>query len=149
MLLKNGKNVFVLHNATSSYAKVKDYMGSVQDEYMANSAYAYIAVGSNDTAPTTSDYSINEISGLSRIANTGGFSDGTDWNADYYASFSTTYKNVTSNDITIKEFALCFYDTYRDNFWHYYLTRDLCKDVYGEDVVIHPGEAFTFSITIG
>lgn len=145
MLLKNGKNYFSARNTSNNFQIKPSQGGNVQNEYMPNVAYSCVDVGSNTTAPTTSDYSIAGVSGLSMVANTSSFNDGLNWDADYYASFSTTYKNITEEDITINEYAVCFYNTYREGYFHWYITRDVLE----EPKVIHPGESYTFSVTVG
>lgn len=145
MLLRNGKNFLAVRNSGNVNFQIKDYTGDTQNEYLPNAAYSSIHVGSNNTAPTTSDYSITTVSGLTLVNNSASYNNGTSWGADYLASFSSTYKNNTNQDIEVNEYGVCYYDTYRDGFWHYYFTRD----VLDEPKVIHPGESYTFSVTMG
>lgn len=145
MLLKNGKVFVNMRANASAQIPIKRPEGTMDNMYSSNQAYSQIVPGSSDTPVTPDDYSITQINdlGLTLISNTGNFN--TTWANNYIGAFSSIYKNNTSEPITVNEIGVRFYDTYRDGFVHYYLTRD----VFEEPVVIHPGESHTFSVTIG
>lgn len=143
MLLKNGKLILSKRNSQEQ-VNLKSYDGSVyQAAYMPNQAFWGVIPGSGTTPVTTDDYSITDVQGLTRITNSASY--GNTYDDDFIAAFSTTYKNSTNADITVNEFGALYYDTYRDGFQHYYITRDVLE----EPKVIHPGESYTFTAVIG
>lgn len=110
--------------------------------------YKWFKVGTGTTAPTIDDYCMeNENTDLQQLSlyirpNY------TDDNSDipYIADIITitaTYKNNTSNNITISELGFGVNSNYDNN--NKYL---LCHEVLDEPVTIEPGKVYTFTMTI-
>lgn len=112
---------------------------------------AKIAVGSGDTQPALTDYSLeSEINTLTLISfsypnrestSTYNFGD-----RNVLLSATATFKNETANDIEVKEIALYGYwssSNWGDN--RYYM---IAREVLDSPVTIEPNKSYAFSITI-
>ena len=104
-----------------------------------NLMFEKVAVGSNNSALSTSDYMVNAVSGLTLISSNAAYASS--YNDDYVATFSTTYKNNSSNVVTVEECGVYFKHDADAN--RIMLTRDL---IHKE---LQPGESYTFTVTIG
>lgn len=99
--------------------------------------YGYIAVGSGNTAPTANDYSLeSKITGLN---NTGIFSN----NGVNGLTISAIIGNITSNNVTIKEYGL-YGQQAGDSKW-----TMLTRTVLDNPVTLEAGDITTITINLG
>lgn len=118
---------------------------SVTNPNDASSASMSVIVGSGDAKPTSKDTQLSSIiSDLTYV--TSSMNQGTD---DYVKIISITYKNNTSQTITIKELGLIVQSS--SHAWgsvYEYQRALLGRVVLGTPVVMNPGDTYTFTYAI-
>lgn len=98
--------------------------------------YGYIAVGSGNTAPTANDYSLeSEVTGLN---NMGVFIN----NGVNGLTISATITNITSNNVTIKEYGLYGYQSADSKY------TMLTRTVLDNPITLEAGEIANININI-
>lgn len=135
-MLYNNANTEVTHidGTTYSYSAARfmpyQYDTSLEDRY------GYIAVGSGNTAPTANDYSLeSEVTGLN---NMGVFIN----NGVNGLTISATITNLTSNNVTIKEYGLYGYQSADSKY------TMLTRTVLNNYITLEVGEIITITINI-
>lgn len=122
----------------------------------ADKTYRSFGVGTGTTAPTVDDYKLeNETTDLTfvtyesiprqYVVNSGEVVPTVEekYNQNYIMKNTATYRNDTDNDITITELGVfCTLNS------HNLMRIMLCREVISP-VTIHPGETYTFTVTIG
>ena len=159
MLTSNGKAVLKIN---SSYARlgpsVKSTDGTIRSLNAADSGATLLLgallrtlglyVGANDTPATSSDYAFTSLRsnlGLTTISMTG-TNDATEplYTQDYMAVFTSTLRNDTASDITVKEVGIIG----NAHGQGYDFPVLIARDVF-DPITIAPGEIYTFSMYIG
>ena len=119
-----------------------------------NAAYSlYLILGVNDTPPSKDDYTADRTgtTGLTLLA------DNNDYqtvvattinssNCNYFGTCLRTYRNDSNEDITIHE--ICSYGRVTASSASTKKYVMLSRDVI-EPLTIHPGETYTFAVSIG
>ncbi len=105
-------------------------------------------VGYGTTAPTSSDYSMEDLdTDLTQISIIKTPNASISYSDDFVCSYTATYKNNTENNIVITEIGFGFYNTYGG-----YSSDDrnvlLAREVLETPVTIEPNKSYSFSITI-
>lgn len=144
MINKNGKALLKINNSNSRVVGNYKIADGTEITLGGSSIFGNIAlyVGSGTTEATIDDYNLeSEDSDLSVISKSGtDDSSNADYNQNYIASYSGTFKNNTENDITISEIGIMATTS-----WGKIL---FAREVI-EPVVIAPQKTYTFSMTIG
>jgi hypothetical protein len=112
-----------------------------------------IILGSGDTPPTPDDYKLDSWIPTTELS-VQSFDcfcfTGTEQLNEKIGAFQTTLKNVTNENITVKEIGL-MRDTYdrNDSDWDNKRTKVLfVRNVLDNPVIIKPGELYTFTLTL-
>lgn len=136
-MLYNNANTEVTHIDGTTYSYSAYRLMPYQYDTSLSDRCGYIAVGSGNTAPTANDYSLeSEVTGLS---NTGIFSN----NGVNGLTISATITNITSNNVTIKEYGLYGYQS-SDSKW-----TMLTRTVLDNPITLEAGEIATITINLG
>lgn len=163
MITRNFKNLirglFYSASSTSSVSVPKCRLRNTSGDYINNDVYlGYLGtknqykrfdVGTGTTAPTIDDYCMeNENTDLQQLSLyiRPNYTDDNSNSPSYIADIITitaTYKNNTSNNITISEmgFSVSSYSNYNNKYL-------LCHEVLDEPVTIEPNKVYTFTMTI-
>lgn len=146
MLNKNGKQFYrPLTRKTSENGKLKTIEGTNYNAPPSNNDFRFyeVRVGSGTTEPTMDDVDLEAyVSSLTKISNTEKYPS--DYDANYIASYTTSFKNNTDVDVTISEIGV-FYA------YQYSGVSNICmvaREVISP-VTIAPQKTYTFSMTIG
>lgn len=136
-MLYSNANTEVTHIDGSTYSYSANRFMPYQYGTSASDKYGYIAVGSGNTAPTANDYSLeSEVTGLN---NMGVFIN----NGVNGITISATITNITSNNVTIKEYGLYGYQS-ADNKY-----TMLTRTVLDNPITLEAGEIATITINLG
>jgi hypothetical protein len=158
MLTKNGKLFYGFGSMKSSTncSGYKLCSGGLKSITSGTYDRGIIDVGNGTTAPTVDDYCMeSENTTLTYISDSRDVPIKTDYEKDYIYSCTTTYKNNTSNPITITELGL--YRTSSGNTASVPIEESAPISTFGvliareviDPVIINPNETKTFTMVIG
>lgn len=158
MLTKNGKLFYGFGSMKSSTSSggYRNHSGALKSVTSGNYKRGIIDVGNGTTAPTFDDYHMeSENTTLTYVSESRDTPTRDDYEKDYIYSCTTTYKNNTSNPITITELGL--YRTSAGNAASVPVEESTPISEFGiliaheiiDPVIINPNETKTFTMVIG
>lgn len=161
--VKNNKNDTVYLRQIKDYDNLEDMIKSTNfwvhgtrehfhDDVAAGTGI--IILGSGDTPPTPDDYKLDSWIPTSELS-VQSFDcfcfTGTELLNEKIGAFQTTFKNMTNEDITVKEVGLMrdAYDNKQRKNFHSQRTKVLfIRSVLNNPIIIKPGELYTFTLTL-
>lgn len=145
MLTGNGNLLLGSNSGSSVY--FKNILGSNMNGWQINnfeSSYWHLYLGTGTTAPAVTDYCLETGDSNLTLINQS-MANAPNNAANFIKTLSATWQNNTNNDVSITESA---WYANGNGEWNSNYTAMMAREVF-DPVTLHPGESYTFTMTIG